>query len=157
MIPITLFEAAETVDSGSIYKQIHIQFSGSELIHELRNAVAEATIGLCSFFVGEYPDVVQTAISQKGEPSFYARRRPDDSFIDVNKSLRKQFNLLRTVDNNNYPGFELNGEKFKLLIEKLDNSCLQEPQKRTDIHENRRTKNRSGHFPIHHCGDVRQS
>ena len=131
LITVTLFEAAEAVDSGPIYKQVDIQFSGSELINDLRKAVAEATIGLCRFFLGAYPDVIQTGISQYGEPSFYARRRPDDSFIDVDKSLKEQFNLLRTVDNDNYPAwFELKGERFKLLIEKLNNSCMQDPQKK---------------------------
>jgi len=131
LIPVTLFEAAEAVDSGPNYKQLHLHILGSKLIHDLRKAIAEAMIGLCRFFVSAYPGVVQTGLSQKGEPSLYARRQPDDSFKDVDKSRKEQFNLLRTVDNNNYPAwFELNGERFKLLIEILDNSSVKEPQKK---------------------------
>ena len=123
-IPVTLFEAAEAVDSGPIYGQVTLQFSGLELIDELRHAVMRATIDLCRSFVREYPRVITTGIPQQGEPTFYARRRPKDSVIDVEKPIREQFNLLRTVDNEHYPAwFEFKGRRFILRIERLDKTC----------------------------------
>lgn len=122
-IPVTLFEVAEAVDSEPIYKQMTLQFSGLELIDELRRAVMWATIDLCRSFVREYPAVIATGIPQQGEPTFYARRRPKDSVIDVEKSIHEQFNLLRTVDNVHYPAwFEFKGKRFILRIEKPDES-----------------------------------
>jgi len=119
-IPVTLFEAAETVDSGPIYKQVVLQFSGLELIDELRHAVMRATVDLCRSFVREYP-AITAGIPQQGEPTFYARRYPKDSVIDTEKSVQEQFNLLRTVDNVRYPAwFEFKGKRFILRIEKQD-------------------------------------
>lgn len=88
-ISVTLFEAAEKVDCGSVYKMTSVNFTGIELNDELRSAVAQATIDLCRFFVKKYPTVVKTGFSQNGEPTFYARRSPRDSFIDIDRPLRE--------------------------------------------------------------------
>lgn len=118
-ILVTLFEAVEAVDSGPIYKQVEMQFSGSELIGELRDAVFSATRTLCRSFVRDYPSVVGTGMAQKGEPTFYARRRPQDSYFNIDRTLREQFNLLRTVDPEKYPAwFEFENTRFVLKIEK---------------------------------------
>ena len=120
-IPVTLFEAAEAVDSGPIYKKVVLQFSGSELIDELRHAVMRATIDICRSFVREYPTVIATGTPQQGESTFYARRHPEDSIIDVEKPIQEQFNLFRTVDNVRYPAWiEFKGKRFILRIEKTD-------------------------------------
>lgn len=102
-IPVTLFAAAEAVDSGPIYKKVVLQFSGTELIDELRYAVMWATIDMCRSFVREYPAVIATGVPQQGESTIYARRHPEDSVIDIGKLIKEQFNLLRTVDNVRYP------------------------------------------------------
>lgn len=118
-IPVTLFEAAEDVDSGPIYAQRWLEFEGHELIDELREGQVKATVDLCRWFVDDYPNSANEAAEQKGEESFYARRRPRDSELDANKSLAEQFNLLRIVDNERYPAwFEINNRLFRLVIEK---------------------------------------
>lgn len=118
-IPITLFEAAERVDSGVIYAQRWIQFEGNELIEELREGQAAGTRELCQLFLDEYPEIINSARTQVGRESFYSRRTPRDSELDPNKSISEQFNLLRVVDNNRYPAFfNLNGQRFRLQISK---------------------------------------
>ena len=116
-IPVSLFEADDSVDSGPIYAQRHINFEGHELIDSLRKKLAETTYELCSWFVEEYPlSSTQTRI-QKGTESFYSRRGPRDSRLDVNKTIAEQFNLLRVVDNQAYPAFfEWKGRRFVLTI-----------------------------------------
>ena len=53
--------------------------------------------------------------------SYHRKREPSDSKIDINKSILEQFNLLRACDPFRYPAFfELNGQKFKLLLERYD-------------------------------------
>ena len=37
--------------------------------------------------------------AQKGKSSYNKRRLPEDSKLDINKSIKKQFNLLKIVDN----------------------------------------------------------
>lgn len=116
-IPITLFEATERVDAGQIYLQRTISYAGNELVDELRYKQGRATIEMCLEFVHGYPDVLSNAAEQSGEESFYPRRRPEDSRLDVNKTIREQFNLLRVVDNEKYPAFfDYHGKKYVLKI-----------------------------------------
>ena len=119
-IPVTLFEAAEKVDSGVIYSQEWLQFGGHELIDELRAALAQATIVLCRQFVAEYPKIVVQARPQTGDESFYPRRKPEDSRLDPSRTLADQFQLLRVVDNERYPAFfEWRGSMYALRIRKV--------------------------------------
>lgn len=116
-IPVTLFEAGDTVDSGPIYAQRHINFEGYELIERLRRRLAEKTYELCSWFVSEYPRSSTQSKIQEGSESFYPRRVPKDSQLNVNKTIAEQFNLLRIVDNKAYPAFfEWKGRRFVLTI-----------------------------------------
>jgi methionyl-tRNA formyltransferase len=118
-IPISLFEAAESVDSGPIYGKLKIELDGTELIDELRQKQATKTIDLILDFVKKYPN--NLSVLQKGESTYFKRRKPEDSKLDIQKSLISQFNLLRVCDNEKYPAyFEINGIKYTLKIEKND-------------------------------------
>lgn len=114
-IPITLFEAAEGVDSGVIYFQDTIHLEGNELNYEIKNKQGEVTNDLIIKFINSYPNV--TGKEQKGEESFYPKRTPKDSELDIHKSIEEQFNLLRVCDNERYPAwFEINGKRYILKI-----------------------------------------
>lgn len=104
-IPFTLFEANEKVDGGKIYIQKKISFNGNELVDELRFLQAKTTFELILEFITNYEHVVKNAYTQSGEESFYTKRTPENSELDITKSLKEQFNLLRTVDNDKYPAF----------------------------------------------------
>jgi len=118
-IPITLFEAEETIDSGQIYFQETFFLEGHELVDELRAKQADTTLKLCRKFVNHYPEIVQQAVPQTGEESFYMRRRPLDSQLDPKKTIAEQFNLLRVVDNDLYPAFfDWQGKRYILKIDK---------------------------------------
>lgn len=118
-IPVTLFEAAERVDSGVIYLQTTIELEGHELVDELRQAQAEATFQLCKSFVLDTERIITEAKQQHGDESFYKRRTPKHSEIDPEKSLAEQFDLLRVVDNQRYPAFfKYRGYEYVLKIEK---------------------------------------
>ena len=66
-VPVTLFEAAESVDSGLIYMQDAMSFSGHELIDELRKSLADFIVGICCHFVETYPEILKIAKQQMGE------------------------------------------------------------------------------------------
>lgn len=120
-IPIVLFEAAEKVDSGVVYLKETMCFNGNELVEELRAVQANVTFKLCLEFIDNYPYIIDKAVNQTGESSYYRRRTPQDSRIDPDKSIREQFNLLRVVDNERYSAFfELNGEEYIIKIFKKD-------------------------------------
>lgn len=115
-ITFTLFEIDEKVDNGAIYFKDELVLNGTELSDELRELQAKKRIEMCLKFVNEYP---HTLTPQLGTESFYMKRTADSSELDINKSIAEQFNLLRVVDNENYPAFfNFNGQKFKLKIEK---------------------------------------
>jgi len=122
-IIVSLFEADDIVDSGPIYAQRYIDFEGYELIDGLRKKLADITSELCSWFISEYPRSSNRPKIQKGTPSFYSRRSPNDSQLDVGKTIAEQFNLLRIVDNQAYPAFfEWKGRRFVLTIR--DDGCV---------------------------------
>lgn len=116
-IPVTLFEAADSIDSGDIYAMEEIEFKGHELIDELREKLSDTIIGLVHKFVSNYP--AYNKKPQSGVSSYYKRRRPEDSRLDLDKTIREQFNLLRVVDNERYPAFfEIFGCKYIVKIAK---------------------------------------
>ena len=120
-IPVTLFEAAESVDSGPIYDQIRLEFAGLELIDELRAGLATATVELCERFVRGYPESAENGVPQMGEPTFYESRRPADSRLDPSKSILDQFNLLRVADPERYPAWvDIGDRRFVVKLERLE-------------------------------------
>lgn len=114
-IPVTLIEATEQIDAGNIYGQEILKLTGTELLDELRKKQGEATIKLLLNFIKNYPDNIQK--KQEGVESFYPRRRPEHSQLDIHKTLAEQFNLLRVCDNERYPAwFIIDGKEFILKI-----------------------------------------
>ena len=115
-IPITLFEAAKAVDSGRIYGQDFIELNGSELLPEIKEQQGIKTIDLILKFFKNLPIEGR---EQKGQDTFYKRRTPKDSELDVYKNIYDQFDILRISDNERYPAyFLLNGVKYLLKITK---------------------------------------
>lgn len=118
-IPITLFEATENVDAGDIYIQDNIFLDGTELIQEWQEKLGEKIIEMAVTYVKNYENIIPKP--QQGKESFYAKRKPEDSMLNINKTIAEQFNLLRVVDNENYPAyFEIKGQKYKIKVEKYD-------------------------------------
>jgi len=120
-IPFTLFEINEKIDDGNIYMQKDLQLTGYELNKELREKQAIHSIDMCLEFIKNY-DVYKIPRKQKGKETFYNKRTSKDSELDINNSINEQFNLLRIVDNENYPAFFYrNNKKYILKIEEVDN------------------------------------
>jgi methionyl-tRNA formyltransferase len=116
-IPLTLFEAVEAMDAGKIYLHDKLSLKGDELIIEWQAALGAKIVEMCALFVQKRGQLVGRA--QVGKSTFYGRRTPDDSRLDVHKSIVDQFNLLRIVDNTKYPAFFIHkGQKYILRIEK---------------------------------------
>ena len=87
---------------------------------QIRTEQAEKSFELCDLLIDNYPKSIQNGQSQKGKSTFYKKRNPEDSELDINKSLIENFNLLRTVDNKKYPAFfRYKNNKYILKIEKI--------------------------------------
>lgn len=120
-IPVVLFEAKPEVDSGDIYLKDDIILEGHELHNEIRCLQARKTIELCLNFLDNL-DRLKPA-KQSGTESYYYRRTPRHSELDMNKSIKEQFNLLRTVNNEEFPAFfNYKNHKYIIKIYKDENS-----------------------------------
>jgi len=116
-IKISLIEAVEEVDSGDIFLQHTINFVGSELYEEIRHKQAIATIGIIDDFIDKYPNV--NRVKQIGEGSFYPKRKTKDGELDIEKTIKENFNLLRVGNNEGWPSFFFyRGKKYIIKIYK---------------------------------------
>ena len=58
---------------------------------------------------------------QEGEPTYYPRRKSEDSELDINKTISEQFDLMRVADNERYPSFfNFRGHCYKITIDKIN-------------------------------------
>lgn len=111
-ITLTLLEAADKVDSGDIYGQTVIDIDPGDLHDDINRKLFEAELKLIENIGAPRPQV--------GEPTYYRKRTPEDSKLDVDKSLREQFDLIRVCDPDRFPAFfELHGKKYKIKLEKM--------------------------------------
>ena len=119
-IPFTMFEASIGIDNGDIYMKKTLHLEGFELNEELRKKQANFTIKMCLEFLNNY-EKYKIPKPQIGEESFYPKRTAQDSRLDIDKTIKEQFNLLRIVNNTEYPAFfEIDGHRYILKIEKAD-------------------------------------
>lgn len=116
-IPIVLFEAVKKVDSGPIYLEDIIYYNGSELNYGLRHKLGLKINQMVIYFILNHKTMFSRP--QIGKESFYPKRNQLNSELNINKSIKEQFNLLRTVHNDKFPAFfYYNGQKYLLKITK---------------------------------------
>ena len=116
---ISFFEASQKFDEGKIYIKKKFKINRSDLINEWREVVGNIIINNSIKLIYNISNIKMK--SQIGKITKYRRRKPIDSKLNINKSLKNQFNLLRIVDNKKYPAyFEYKGYKYILRIKKLN-------------------------------------
>lgn len=121
-IPFSMFEASDGVDNGHIYMQKELQLDGYELNEELRDKQANFIIKMCLEFLQDY-DRYKVPKKQVGKESFYKKRSSQESELDINKTIKEQFNLLRICSNEEYPAFfNIDGHQFILKISERENN-----------------------------------
>ena len=118
-VTVSLLEAEDKVDSGKIWQKLYIPVPKHALWDEINQLLFEAEVELISFAVqnfGTASPMLQTATD---ETSYYPKRAPADSRVDVNKSIAEQFDLIRVCDPNRFPAyFEHLGIRYTLKLEK---------------------------------------
>ncbi|MCP4220891.1 MAG: methionyl-tRNA formyltransferase [bacterium] len=114
-IPVCVFEAVEELDAGPVYERDFISLDGTELLPELKRKQGEKTVELVKRMVERYPELHGEV--RQGESSFYDRRTAKDDRLDIDKTIRENFDHLRIVDNEKYPAwFQYRGKKYILKI-----------------------------------------
>ena len=106
-ITFCLLEAEERIDSGKIYYKKRIKIKNDTVFPEIKYIQFTQNIYLIEKFLNHLKKRGKAPMRkvQKGVKSFYRKRTPKDSELNIEKSIKQQFNLLRIVDNENYPAF----------------------------------------------------
>lgn len=119
-LTLSLINAEDKVDTGDIWAQRVIKLNGTELYDEINELLFCAEVELIDWACNHITEAVSVPQTQSAG-SYYRKRTPADSKIDADKSISEQFNLLRVCDPNRFPAFfEINGNKYKLIVEKFD-------------------------------------
>ena len=114
---VSLIKAVKKVDAGPIYLQNSFMLNGTELYDEIRYIQGSIYLKVIKKILVKYPNIKSK--TQKGESNFNKRLHPKDAKLDINKSIKKQFNHLRINDNKHFPSFfKFRGKKYILKIYK---------------------------------------
>ncbi len=120
VISLSFLEAEDNVDSGRIWLKKKIILNGTELFDEINHKLFNAEIELINEAITNYKNIKPSKQSTELGSTYYRKRTPEDSQIDINKSIASQMNLLRVCDNDRFPAyFEINGQKYAIKLEKV--------------------------------------
>lgn len=120
IIPVTLLEAEDKVDSGDIWAQVYVPIPTHALWDEINELLFRAESELMDFAVENFRTVVPHPQDPNITPTFYPKRLPADSELDPSKSIEEQFDLLRVCDPNRFPAFfKLRGNTYQVTIKKI--------------------------------------
>lgn len=98
-LTLTLFEAELSLDSGPWYVKDTIELDGFELINDIRKLLAIKEFEMIDQYLNKYP---MKPNKQVGEESFYEKRTSKNQELDIDKTIKEQFDKLRVCDNENY-------------------------------------------------------
>ena len=118
-IIFSLIEASEKMDAGKIYFKKKVHFKKDLLFKEIKLIQFNQNLKLIERFLTYFKEnkIPPKSKLQTGRSTYYKLRTKKDSKIDINKSLKSQFNLLRLCDFENYPSFfYLNKKRYLIKI-----------------------------------------
>ena len=120
-ITVSLLEAEDRVDTGRIWLKEQITPNKTALWNEINHLLFKVEIKLINKAI-ELEDKINPQNQDTNvQATYYRKRSQADSKIDPELNISKQFDLLRMCDPNRYPAwFEFRGQKYKLVIEKMN-------------------------------------
>ena len=117
-ITISLLEAESKVDTGDIWKKISVPIPKTALFDEINELIFNAELELMDFAIANY-NTIKPKKQSNIDSTYWPKRSPKDSEIDVNKAISEQFDLIRICDPDRFPVFFYkNGERFNITIKK---------------------------------------
>ena len=119
IMTFSIIDANVKMDAGEIYYKKKIKFDKGLIFDEIKQLQFEKSLELLIKFIKFYKKNKKAPISKKqvGKSTYFRIRKPVDSKININKSLKSQFNLMRTSDDKNYPSyFCFNKKKYLIKL-----------------------------------------
>lgn len=119
-LTVSLINAEDKIDTGDVWKKVHIDLNGTELYDEINAQIFDAEIKLISWACENISSAIPTK-QRQDNVSYYRMRTPADSELDIHKSINQQFDLIRVCDPDRYPAFfYYHGKRYKLKIERYE-------------------------------------
>ena len=116
-IKVLLIKCSKRADTGDIVENEMMQIQPFDLYDDIREKQFLATKRIIIKFLKKYPNIKSK--KQKGKSTFFKKLRNLDDKLSLNKSIKDQFNILRSTDYKNYPNyFYYKGKKFYIRISK---------------------------------------
>ena len=106
IIIISLLEVDDELDSGDIWKKIKINIPKSALFDVINELIFKAEMELMDFALENLYNISPSKQATI-QASYWPKRSPKDSEIDIYKSVDEQFNLIRVSDPKRFPAFFL--------------------------------------------------
>ena len=119
VLTLSLVEAEDAVDSGRIWKKTRITIPKCALWDEINRLLFTAEVQLIDHAVRNFGRLTPMAQTGTEQATYYPKRTPNNSELDVNKSIAEQFDLIRVCDPKRFPAyFEYLGQRYTLKLEK---------------------------------------
>ena len=103
IIHFSMIKASEKVDAGDVILRSQLKLDGTEIYQEIREKSSYTIIKLIIKFLKNFPTFKLE--KQKGHGKFFKKRKSDDQELKINKSIKANFNILRTANNEKWPAF----------------------------------------------------
>jgi methionyl-tRNA formyltransferase len=118
-ITLSMLEAEDKVDSGRIWRKVHISVPKHALWDEINHLLFTAEVGMIDYVAHNNLLVAPQPQADTEKATYFPKRSPQDSQIDPRKSISEQFDLIRVCDPNRFPAFfEHLGHRYILRLEK---------------------------------------
>ena len=117
-ITLSLLEATDEIDAGDIWNKIKVQIPRTALFDEINDIIFRSELKLMNFAIENFNTIEPS--KQTGEkPTYWKKRFPSDSEIDIDKKISEQYDLIRVSDPVRFPAFFYkDGVRFNIIIKK---------------------------------------
>ena len=120
-ITLSLIDAAENIDSGDVWKKITLPVKKHSLWNEINHILFQGELELMTWAIQNHANIVPKIQDVSVTATYWPRRTEQDSRLEIEKSIKEQFDLLRICDPDRYPAyFEIHGRRYKLRLEYYD-------------------------------------
>jgi len=119
-ITLSLLEVEDKVDTGDIWKKVTVPIPKTALFDEINELIFNSELELMDFSIANYK-TVKPKKQLNIDSTYWPKRSPNDSEIDINKGISEQFNLIRVCDPDRFPAFFYkDGKRFNITIKRHD-------------------------------------
>ena len=119
-ITVSMIEADDSIDTGDVWKTEQVKIPKHFLWDEINKSLFQAEINLICYAIEHFQELDKTPQNSDVKPTWYNKRHPSDSQLDIDASIAEQFDLIRICDPSRYPAFfTIHGCKYRVILEKI--------------------------------------